>query len=278
MSNDLTPMKRFGTNLKKFKSYLANFKTKDFNKSAAKNSYYHSEDYTTKGVANDYVLVFQSTYPNASLGLTFQFLNLPVEEQYVLASIKKGLGPNDITYSEKISLPTFKTLINEFNTWAQEVENKTHSNIDQFTIFNKFSDLFLLQTLDMKKEVEAIEAKESIILKEKTEKFNIVELTQTSLKADSDLKAAQAQILKEITNSKENKELERLMLEMHQLKEALTIKTKVLHSSLQLDQLMSDSDKAADALEYAKYQMDTEFKYEVLNPEDIKTVVKKKMR
>lgn len=278
MSNDLTPMKRFGTNLKKFKSYLANFKTKDFNKSAAKNSYYHSEDYTIKGVANDYVLVFQSTYPNISLGLTFQFLNLPVDEQYVLASIKKGIGPNDITYSEKMSLPTFKNLINEFNTWAQQTEDQKRTNIDQFTIFNKFSELFLLQTLDMKKEVKAIEAKEATITKAKNEKFNIEALTQTSLKADSDLKAAQAQILKEITHSKENKELERLTWEMHLLKEALAVKTQALHAQLKLDQLMSNSDKAADALKYAQYEMNTEIKYEALHPEGITTVVKKKMR
>lgn len=258
MTQDLTPMKRYNTNMQEFKSLLAyhRFVETTLNKSSAKSNW-HQGDYTvTKGVESDFILIFQSKEANHnSLALSFDFLGLPLEEQTVRASIKKNDNTNTIIMSEPMTLKDFKTNINAFNNWSEK-----NKNVDSFTIFNQFSNLFLGQELDMKKEVnQQLKEKQDIVAKV-SETFKIPELEQAAQVAQDKLDAAYKKMEVTIQKTPEYKRLKELKAEMDNLTTIISKKEDTMRKELKTPELAKEAHETGEDLRVAKLYRDIEVK------------------
>lgn len=264
MTQDLTPMKRYATSLQQFKYLLKScrFSETSLNKSSAKSNWYGGEHYTTKGVEHDFILIFQSNEANNnSLALSFDFLGLPLEEQTVKASIKKGNSNDNIIMSEPITLTDFKEKINAFN----KLHNDKKHNVDSFTVFNNFSKIFLNQELNMKHEVEQQLQAHKEVVEKVNETFKIPELEQAAKNAQEKLDAAIKHIDITIAKTPEYKKLKELKAEMAKLESAVIIKKNDIRKELNIESLDKEAYETREDLRVAKLYRNMELNKQSTN-------------
>lgn len=216
--SDMTPMKRFTDQISKFEHLIGSqFQKKTFNKSAPKSNWANGEYYTSKGIANDFVIIFNTPFENLSFALTFQYINLKPEEQQVFASVKKGFNNDDIVYSEPLNLTQFKDIINNLNKELYNIRISKNPNIDPVDIIEKFSSHFLEDTLNLKELLKSEKEHYAIFLKDKTKEFEIEKFENKLKERSQKLKDTQLLIDTSIQSSADYKELQKLKKRLNEL-------------------------------------------------------------
>lgn len=212
MTKDITPMKRYTFQMQELNSQLKSFLSrKTLNKSEPKNYYSNHESLYTKGVQNDFIVIFSENLTGVSFALAFNYIGLAVSEQTVKATVKISPYDGGIKSSEEMTLDEFKNKLTFFNKWLAE-NNVKHckSNDSSLLIIDKFSDIFTNKQLNIKKEVERNQKKLNEIILEKEKDLNILSLAQKLSASKEDLKKANSLILNNIENSPEFKELKKI--------------------------------------------------------------------
>lgn len=264
MSKELTPMKRYQDGLNTLRSYLSPaFTELTLNKVQSKTAWVHGEYHKTKGVENDFVLVFKSPFPDISIGLVFNFLDLPKEQHTVQATIKKGKDNSNIQLSEPMDLATFKTTLNEFNTWAAGLRNQK-KEIKPVAVLNKFSETFLKEVVDYQQELKTQAQKFQEFLAIKEEQFGIPKLVKDAKKAKTHLEEVEGFIKKEIETSDAYKEMVLLQEKLKKLEKTVTTTRSKLEKELNLKTLQQVAWNTEHKLKITQQQLEhsieTEYK------------------
>jgi hypothetical protein len=119
----ITPMKRLQTNFRILKSLLIDFEYFTLNKSGSKSIPYPFEPkcrltgdnkHCTKGVKNDFLLIFNKIDDDISIGFVINYLE-DYENPTFMINIKYGGSNESIKNSEEMNIATFREKLNYLN-------------------------------------------------------------------------------------------------------------------------------------------------------------------
>lgn len=227
--SDMTPMKRFTDQISKFEHLIGSeFKSKNFNKSSPKSNWSYGEYYTSKGISNDFVSVFNTPFENLSFALTFQYINLPKEEQHVFASIKTGANNDDIIYSKPLNLEEFKEIIKTINNELEEIRLFKKSNIAADDIVQKFSTHFLDDVLNIKELLKTEKERYDNFLQDQKKYLELQKFEDIFRERTKKFQDMEKLIDTTIKHSDDYKELQKLKLRMNELNKNIEEATEVL--------------------------------------------------
>lgn len=250
--DDITPMKRYRTILDEFRSYIKyDFEEITLNKSSPKFDFVRGESYEKKGVKNDFILIFKSPFKHVSFALSFQYIELPKEQQKVQASIKRGKDNETIEFSIPMSLNEFKDKLLDFNIWAlNESSNSKSKKLSSNEIIDNFSLLFLSKKLDLQKELKQKEADLIAFSNEKSKELNLSAIEKEYHASKKSLDDAYNTIKSNLELSSEFKELTLIEKRVELLKKTLNAKEKQLHKNLNINMLTQQYDDIKEKREF----------------------------
>ena len=265
MTKDMTPMKRYSTNMQELRRQLKPFFNElTLNKSEPKYHYARGESNYSAGVENDFILIFSEKTKNVSFALSFTYIGLDVTQQTVQASVKNGKSNDDIVSSESMTLDEFKNKLNSFNKWLDE-NNAKHSKATRppLSIIDQFADTFIDKKLDIKKEVEKKEKEIADFIKEKAKDLNVPHLTEKSLKANHSFDNANTLIKNQIESSSEFKELQAIEKRAKELRKIIDKNQSQLEKSMDIEGLLDKKQDADRNLRQAKYSLESSVENEL---------------
>lgn len=260
MSKDMTPMKRLSTGINTFRSHVTPFfKEVSLNKSAPKynpNAWSSGYNSYSKGVENDFIMIFNNPGLDPSFAIAFTYINLPESECKVEVSIKKGKDNNSIVTSGEMSVEDFRVKLNEINKAFQE---KSYlKNRDETSVLEKVSEIFLSQTYDLKSEIKQA-AKDLKKLREaKRKEYDIENLENKVVETTNAFDSADKKAKRAISNSAEKALVDSLEKQLLEAKGKLTEKAAEVSNKYKLKDLLEEKQEAKTELVQANSKMDKE--------------------
>lgn len=257
---EMTPMKKLQGNFKIFRDLTENmFKEVTLNKSSPKSYRYGWDRKETKGVDNDFTMLFglKNGVQYPSFAFVFDYLESS-RPQTIVAQMKNDENNNTIVSSIPMTVEEFRAKINQFNKEIANDFGKCQLK-DVIKFAEKFGQVFLNDTLDLNKQIESAskEVKEFIKLKEK--EFDIDGLNKSVKESGKELDEALAQYTKELKKSPITKEIEELEKRMNELKGMLETKKVELTNKHNIKELTQKHDKAKKELKTNEEKLNQEF-------------------
>lgn len=209
----LTPMKRLNTNFKTLKNLLVGFDNFVLNKGKSKYIPYPFEpkDYltgeyksSTKGVKNDFTLIYKEIDTDVSIGFVINYLE-DFDNPIFLVTIKYGGSNNNIQSSNEMSFDVFREKLNFLN---KKLKKGVDNQLDTISL------VFFEEKYDLKKHKENAENEVIDLIGEKYKEFNQL---KTKLEEDlnilDDTKNKVESKISKLDEFKRVKELESLLIE-----------------------------------------------------------------
>lgn len=260
MSNEMTPMKRLSNGINQLRNHVkVFFKEVNLNKSAPKYNPYAWRDGDSsysKGVENDFIMIFSCKGLEPSFAISFTYIDLPVESQRIEVSIKKGKDNKSIVTSGEMTLEDFRLKLNEIN---KTFEEKSYlKNRDETTILETISEVFLKQTYDLKGEIKQAEKDIKKLREAKRKEYDIENLEISVVETTNAYVGAEKKAKKAINNSVEKQEVDDLEKQLVEARKKLKEKTTQIETKYQLEKLNEEKHKAKNALIQATEKMTKE--------------------
>lgn len=260
MSTEITPMKRLSTGINQFRNQVKSyFNEVNLNKSAPKynpHAWRDGDSSYSKGVENDFIMIFSARGIEPSFAISFTYINLPVEQQKVEVTIKKGKNNDSIVTSGEMTLEDFRVKLNEINKAFQE---KSYlKNRDETSILEKVSEVFLSQTYDLKGEIKQATKEIKKLRETKRKEYNIENLETNVIDTTNAYDSAEKKAKRAISNSSEKEAVAILEKQLLEAKNKLAEKTKQIENKYQLNELNEEKFKAKAELVQATNQMNRE--------------------
>lgn len=260
MSTEITPMKRLSTGINQFRNQVKSyFNEVNLNKSAPKynpHAWRDGDSSYSKGVENDFIMIFSARGIEPSFAISFTYINLPVEQQKVEVTIKKGKDNKSIVTSGEMTLEDFRLKLNEINKAFQE---KSYlKNRDETSILEKVSEVFLSQTYDLKGEIKQATKDIKKLRETKRKEYNIENLESNVIETTNAYDSAEKKAKRAITNSAEKEVVVNLEKQLLEAKNKLAEKVEQIENKYQLKELNEEKLKAKTELVQATNQMNKE--------------------
>lgn len=264
--NIITPMKRFRNSLNKFSEICQPyFKNVNLNKSSSK---YNPIEYSySKGVESEFISIFKSNLTDLSFAFSFTYMNLETEKQLVEVS-HKILDNDSIITTKPLSLEEFKNKLNLLNK-----ELLTKNKITEKDIWNSFTSIFELTSVNIKKDIINIQEKLQQKIEDKKTDLNLESLEKnynnTKILYQDGLQLLET----EINNSSELKIIKNLEKKLRIAQKSLENKKSNLYKSLNIPSLDNNYREARTKLNTAQKEL-TQF-IEIEKKQIPKSTIKK---
>lgn len=270
MNTDMTPMKRLSNGMNQFRENVEKFFNEvTLNKSAPKyNPYAYRDDKDdySKGVKNDFVMIFNAKDLQISFAINFNYKDnndniLPIEEQKIDVNIKKSKNKESIVNCGSMTINEFKLKLNEINKLLRDESSK---NINEVTILEKVSEVFFKESYDLRGEIEKEIKNIENVKKTKRKEYDIENLECQVVDKTKAYEQAEKKIRTTIEKSKEKAEVERLTKELCEARNKLKEKNSELQNKYKLTKLNEEKFKARNALKRANENMNKEIEMELM--------------
>lgn len=260
MSKDMTPMKRLSVGINNFRGNITPFfKEVSLNKSAPKYNPYawkNDENTYSKGVENDFIMIFKNVGIEPSFAIAFNYSNLPPEEHKVEITIKKGKENDSIVTSGQMSVEDFRVKLNEINKAFQE---KSYlKNRDETSILEKVSEIFLSETYDLKGEIKQATKDIKKLREAKRKEYDIENLENKVVETTNAFDSAEKKAKRSISNSAEKSLVDNLEKQLLEAKSKLVEKSAQVSTKYKLKDLLEEKQEAKTELVQANSQMNKE--------------------
>lgn len=251
-NKEMTPMKRYKTTLDNFRNIVKSIggvKEVNLNKSESKSipwPFQQNNKSETKGVESDFIMFFKSSYISSdiSFGLAFNYIGLPAEEHNVTATVKNATAKGGIIGSVPMKIEEFRDKMKIFiKTMNLELENK---NYEFLKLMEKFSEVFLDNTLNIKNELKERDIGITNFLNDASNKLQITELEKNHTDASKTLIKHEANVKKRVANLEEQTERKQLLDRVNELDSIIVSKTLSIKKDEQIDErkkLVNDAEK-----------------------------------
>ncbi len=266
MSTEMTPMKRLSTGINQFRNQVSPFfKEKSLNKSAPKynptawrdgesNSY-------SKGVENDFIMIFSTKAIDPSFAISFTYIGLEVEAQRVEVSIKKGKDNSSIVTSGELTVEEFRLKLNEINKAFQE---KSYlKNRDETSVLEKVSEIFLSQTYDLKGEIKTATKNINKLREQKRKEYDIDTLESNVVNTTNAYDSAEKKSKRAIANSNEKSAVDHLEQLLAEAKLKLKDKVEQVETKYQIKELAKAKQDAKVQLIQSSNEMNNEVQTQI---------------
>lgn len=266
MSTEMTPMKRLSTGINQFRNQVSPFfKEKSLNKSAPKynptawrdgesNSY-------SKGVENDFIMIFSTKAIDPSFAISFTYIGLEVEAQRVEVSIKKGKDNSSIVTSGELTVEEFRLKLNEINKAFQE---KSYlKSRDETSVLEKVSEIFLSQTYDLKGEIKTATKNINKLREQKRKEYDIDTLESNVVNTTNAYDSAEKKAKRAIANSNEKSAVDHLEQLLAEAKLKLKDKVEQVETKYQIKELAKAKQDAKVQLIESSNEMNNEVQTQI---------------
>lgn len=265
MATEITPMKRLSTGINDFRNNVKPFfREVNLNKSAPKyNAYAWRDDKNSysKGVENDFIMIFNPHMIGPSFAISFTFLELPLEKQKVEITIKKGVDNNSIVTSGELSVEEFKTKLKEINKAFQE--KSYMKNRDETAIIEKVSEIFLSQKYDLRGEIKQATKDIAKLREQKRKEYDIENLETNVVATTNNYDSAEKKAKKAINSSNEKTEVDKLETLLIEAKKNLNNKINEVEVKYKLKDLKEEKNDAKTELVEASDNMNKAVQIEI---------------
>lgn len=260
MSKEMTPMKRLSTGINNFRSHVTPFfKEVSLNKSAPKynpNAWSSGYNSYSKGVENDFIMIFNNPGLEPSFAISFTYLNVPEYEQRVEVSIKKGKNNDSIVSSGEMTVEDFRVKLNQINKAFQE---KAYlKNRDETSVLEKVSEIFLSQTYDLKAEIKQATKDIKKLRETKRKEYDIESLENKVVETTNAFDSADKKAKRAINNSAEKALVDSLEKQLSEAKSKLTEKAAEISTKYKLKDLLEEKQEAKTELVKSTSSMNKE--------------------
>lgn len=243
----MIPSKKLSNNLRILKENLKNiYEHKTLNKARSKYNPYGGNGFgsSSKGVESDQLLIFSPKTKGkeyTTFAIVFDYSNKPEEDHTIQLSIKPNNRTNKYYESQEdkeerhktnkkiessvlFSVAEFRELINKMNKKINEIKINSPKDINEETILELVSEVFLNKKINLKEEVDKANKEIDIFLKDKIKKQE--KLEEEIEEKENELKKVESNIQGSLKRTKEYIELMKLEKRQKELKEALKKKEK----------------------------------------------------
>lgn len=263
MSTEMTPMKRLNAGINEFRKQTSSyFKEVNLNKASPKFnpvSWQTNTPTYSKGVENDFIMIFTTKVIKQSFAINFTYIDLPLEKQVVEVTIKKGLDNSSIITSGELTIEEFKIKLNNINKFLKE------SSKDEATIVEKVSEIFLDKPYDLKGEIKKASKELNQLRENKRKEYKIEELESNVVKTTNEYEDAEKKSKREIKKSNEKIEVDKLEALLIVAKLNLKNKTEEIENKYKLKNLNANKEDAKENLILSSDKMNKEVEKEIDN-------------
>ena len=250
--SQLTPMKRLNTNFKILKELMIDYEHFMLNKSASKSIPYPFEpkdritgEYKsyTKGVENDFLLIFNKIDADLSIGFIINYLN-DYDNPKFKVTIKFGGSNECMRTSEEMNFEQFKANINELN---KQLKNS------RYNALQLVSQIFLKEEYDLNKYIEMAEAEiENNLGGEYSDYIELV----NSLNANKEsLSNSNKEIEENLKALDEYKDVEKLRTQLAEAEKKLSEKRSVFEKNMEIEKLQSNIQEQEKKVKYIGFRL-----------------------
>jgi hypothetical protein len=252
---DLTPMKRYKTILDNFRSHVSLCADiYSLNKAESKSIPYpfvRGDKYETKGVENDFVLIFSSKETKGlSFALSFTYIGKEKEQQTVRGSVKFGDEHDQTRYGQDVSIEQFKLNLSNLNKQLDALKIYEYNEI-----ISTFSEVFLNTPFSLAADLDIASEDMNQLVNAKKVELALKDSEQTLKVASKSLQLAQATVLKEIMNSEAYQEREKIMARLEELDNMLTKKKTILEQEQEIKEKKKIEKQASDVFQNKKEEL-----------------------
>ncbi len=248
----MTPMKRLNSNFKILKELMIDYEYFTLNKSASKSIPYPFEpkdritgEYKsyTKGVENDFLLIFNKIDADLSIGFVINYLN-EYDNPKFKVTIKFGGSNECMRSSEEMDMEQFRTKLNELN--KQLINEKSYA-------LELISQIFLNEEYDLNKYLEMAEAEIEHDLGDEYSSY--IELVN-SVNADKEsLKNCNEEIEENLKALDEYKDVEKLRTQLAEAEKKLSEKRSVFEKNMEIEKLQSNIQEQEKKVKYIGFRL-----------------------
>lgn len=261
----LTPMKRYKTALDTFRSYVSTCADiYSLNKAEPKSIPYpftRDDKYETKGVQNDFVLIFSSKETKGlSFALSFTYIGKEKEQQTVRGSVRFGDQHDQTRYGQDLSIEQFKVNLSNLNQQLDVLETCEYNDI-----ISKFSEAFLNTPFSLAADLDIASKDMNQFVTAKKVELALTDSEQTLKAASQSLQLAQATVWKEIMNSEAYQEREKIMARLEELDNMLTKKKTLLEQEQEVKEKKKIEKQASDVFQNKKEELQIFVNEKLLN-------------
>lgn len=264
MTKQLTPIKRYQSLFQELREQTAQFfRETGLNKVEPKHNRYAwrdgGPDYT-KGVENDFIMIFSDPKKQLSFAFSFNYEDMDLPDQKVMASIKKGKENDSIESSPWMSLTDFKSMLSSFN---KNLKTLPVSQFNTIGIIECFSQHFLEKKLDLNNEIKKQQEHLNELIENKSQELKIPDLKKKAENAKQRFESVNNTINEEIENSDDFKKMQLLEKEISLLKTKIEQQRFELQSKLKFKELKMDNEKKQYSLKEAQAILEHEVHKEI---------------